>query len=271
MPEIAVTVTLSTPQIPVTVNNGVIASFPLSVDNTVPSPIAVSVTSDGAPVPSGPAFEGGHIADGMRAASGAIEKVRLDNGDLKIQTIESVAPIGLCGSGVIDIVAELWKNKIINRRGHLDIESVGVDKNKTGKYYLVVDKENTGHGKNIIFTQGDIGEVQLAKAAIYAGIQSLLEITGIAADEVKEFIVAGAFGSHLDLSNAVKIGLLPKFPNAHYVQAGNAAGVGAKMALLSYQVRESAKSIAHFATRIELKEHANFNRLLTKATQFNEV
>lgn len=219
-------------------------------------------------VPSGPAFEGGHISDGMRAASGAIEEIRLNKGTLHLKTVDDKPPVGLCGSGVIDTVAMLWQNNIINSRGHLVKNALGVKTNGAGKYFLIQDKENTGHGRDIIFTQKDVSEVQLAKAAIFAAIQSLLEITDISLDCVEEFIIAGAFGAHLNLSNAIKIGLLPRFPNARYIQAGNAAGAGSKMALLSFAVRERAIRIARQAERIELKEHKNFNRLLTKATQF---
>jgi uncharacterized 2Fe-2S/4Fe-4S cluster protein (DUF4445 family) len=110
--------------------------------------------------------------------------------------------------------------------------------------------------------------LQLAKAAIHAGISTLLELTDTKLEEVQEVVVAGAFGTYLDLRSAIAIGLLPKLPNAHYVQIGNAAGTGAKMALLSKSERERARSISRNATRIELKQHRIFDRLLARATRF---
>ncbi|MCX7173869.1 MAG: ASKHA domain-containing protein [Proteobacteria bacterium] len=219
-------------------------------------------------VPSGPAFEGGHIHDGMRAAAGAIEKVSAHRGNLSFKTVDSGQPVGLCGSGVVDLVAQLWRTGRVNDRGHLLRTDPRVRKGEQGMEYLVVPASQSGHGRDIVFTQGDVSEVQLAKAAIYAGIASLLEIAGLRADEVGDLIVAGAFGSHLDLESAVDIGALPRLRNARYAQVGNAAGVGAKMALVSCKARARARSIAAGATRIELKDHPNFNRILARATRF---
>lgn len=219
-------------------------------------------------VPSGPAFEGGHIHDGMRAASGAIEKVSARSGKLQFKTVDGLAPIGMCGSGVIDLVAELRRMDCINERGHLRKGNPGVRSGRKSLEFVVVPMEESGHGREIVLTQHDIGEIQLAKAAISAGIQTLLEITRTSADEVEELVVAGAFGSHINLESAIFVGLLPRLPNAVYAQIGNAAGAGAKMALVSRLAREQARAIAARATRIELKKYDNFNRLLARATRF---
>ncbi len=218
-------------------------------------------------VPSGPAFEGGHVSDGMRAASGAIEKIFFVDGKLRFQTIDGSAPIGICGSGIVDLLAELWRLNYIDERGHLVRHGELVRAGNCGLEFLVVPALNSGSEHDIALTQHDITELQLAKAAIFAGIATLLEITGTNVGEVQEMVVAGAFGSYLDLRSAVAIGLLPRLPNATYSQIGNAAGAGAKLALISRAGREQARSIAERVTRIELKQHENFNRLLAKATQ----
>jgi uncharacterized 2Fe-2S/4Fe-4S cluster protein (DUF4445 family) len=219
-------------------------------------------------VPSGPAFEGGHVSDGMRAASGAIEKVFSVSGRLQYQTIDGVAPAGICGSGVVDLIAEMWRLKYIDERGHLLMRDERVSVGKKGLEFLVVPAKESGHGRDIVLTQQDITAVQLAKAAISAGIASLLEISATPAEAVEQVVIAGAFGSYLDLRSAIAVGLLPRLPNAEYLQIGNAAGAGAKMALVSRAERERARSIAKRATRIELEQHKNFARLLARATRF---
>lgn len=219
-------------------------------------------------VPSGPAFEGGHIHDGMRAAAGAIEKVRFVDDEVRWTTIGGAAPIGLCGSGVIDLVAQLWQSGRVNARGAFLPGDERIRDGRDGREFVLVPASESGHGRDIVFTQHDVTEVQLAKAAICAGIQSLLELTHTPREEVAEVVVAGAFGSHLDLASAVVIGALPELPNARYRQVGNAAGVGAKMTLVSGAARERAREIARRAQRIDLKGHGNFNRLLARATRF---
>jgi len=219
-------------------------------------------------VPSGPAFEGGHVRDGIRAASGAIEKVFFVDRVLEFRTIDNCAPLGICGSGIVDLLAELWRLNYIDERGHLLQRDELVRSGKHGLEFLVVAASQSGHGRDIVLTQHDITEIQLAKAAIHAGIAALLEITDTNAAEVEEMVVAGAFGSYMDLRNSVAIGLLPYLPHASYLQIGNAAGSGAKMALVSNTCRERARMIAQKVTKVELKKYENFNRLLARATRF---
>jgi len=219
-------------------------------------------------VPSGPTFEGGHISNGMRASSGAIEKVRMKNRRLQFETVDGSRPVGLCGSGVIDLVAELRRMDCIDEQGHLRKSASGVKSGQRGLEFLVVPADESGHGQEIVLTQHDISEMQLAKAAISAGIESLLEMTKTSVDDVKEFVVAGAFGTYINLERAISVGLLPRLPNALYLQIGNAAGAGAKMALVSWKVRKRAQMIASRTQHIELKKYHNFNRLLARATQF---
>jgi len=218
--------------------------------------------------PAGPTFEGGHIRHGMRAAPGAIEKIKPGPDGLLLTTIGNELPVGLCGSGVIDAVALLWRTGAIDYRGHLQPDQVGVRQGDTGREYLLIEAKNTGHGKDIVITQQDISEVQLAKAAVAASIRTLLTLSNTKHEDIEELVLAGAFGSYLDVESSIEIGLLPGLPNATYLQAGNAAGTGAKMALVSSEMRTQAGQIARRAARIDLKQQKNFNRELALATRF---
>ncbi len=223
--------------------------------------------------PSGPTFEGGHIHHGMRAAPGAIEKIQLTADGLALKTINNLPPVGLCGSGVIDVIAHLGRVGVINDRGHLQAGQPQVRQGESGKEYLLVKAKDSGHGKDIVITQQDISEVQLAKAAVAASIKTLLSLSNTREDEIGKMVLAGAFGSFLDVDSSVAIGLLPSLPNASCLQAGNSAGTGAKMALVSRKIRDEAGRIAQRAVRIELKQQKDFNRELALATRFpaNEV
>jgi uncharacterized 2Fe-2S/4Fe-4S cluster protein (DUF4445 family) len=162
----------------------------------------------------------------------------------------------------------LWKMGTIDYRGHLLPGQAGVRQGDPGREYLLVEANNTGHRKDIVITQQDISEVQLAKAAVAASIRTLLTLSNTTDEEVEELVLAGAFGSYLDVESAIEIGLFPALPNATYLQAGNSAGTGAKMALVSSEMRTEAEQIARRAVRIDLKQQKNFNRELALATRF---
>jgi len=244
----------------------------LGIDIGTNTEIALSKPAHGllltASCPSGPAFEGGHIRHGMRAAPGAIEKMKIARDGLSLKTVSHLPPVGLCGSGVSDAIAQLWQTGAIDYRGHLQAGEPRVRQGKSGKEYLLVEAKDTGHGKDIVITQQDISEVQLAKAAVAASIKTLLTLSNTRDDEIEEMVLAGAFGSYLDVDSSIAIGLLPKLPNATCLQAGNSAGTGAKMALVSTGMRDQASQIAQRAVRIELKQQKDFNRELTLATRF---
>ncbi|MGD9159870.1 MAG: ASKHA domain-containing protein [Desulfobacteraceae bacterium] len=216
--------------------------------------------------PSGPAFEGAHVTDGMRAARGAIESVCLTEDNVECKTIGDDLPVGLCGSGIIDAVAELYRWGIINDRGRFDKDNKRVYQGKFGSEFIIAESSK-GNG-NIVISQKDIAEVQLAKGAIKAGIESLMEVNGISLEMVDEVIIAGAFGSYINLVSAVDIGLLPAFPNARYIQVGNSAGIGAKMTLVSQKERARARDIARKTGYLELTTHHNFNRRFAEAMRF---
>jgi len=198
----------------------------LGIDIGTNTEIALSKPEHGllltASCPAGPTFEGGHIRHGMRAAPGAIEKIKSGADGLLLTTIGNELPVGLCGSGVIDAVALLWHMGAIDYRGHLQPDQAGVRQGDTGREYLLVEAKNTGHGKDIVITQQDISEVQLAKAAVAASISTLLTLSNTRHEDIEELVLAGAFGSYLDVDSSIEIGLLPGLPNATYLQAGNA-------------------------------------------------
>ena len=181
---------------------------------------------------SGPAFEGAHIKNGMRATGGAIERVRINNSSIDIQTINNEPPIGLCGSGILDAVAQLLEANIIDRVGRIKDHDF-VRSTSDGKEFVLVTGDKSGTGRDITVTQKDISEVQLAKGAIIAGMNTLLSNANIKWKEIDDIIIAGAFGSYIDVTSAINIGLLPPLPVELFKQVGNAAGAGAKMALLS--------------------------------------
>ncbi len=209
---------------------------------------------------SGPAFEGAHIKDGMRAASGAIEAVRITPEGPWIKTIGDAPAVGICGSGIIDAVAALRGAGLLNHRGRLMPGAPGLRPGPKGLEYPLAVAPNTGIDRDVVITQGDINEIQLAKGAIQTGLEILLESTQTPPEAVDELIVAGAFGSFLNLDSALDIGLLPRLPKAKYSQVGNAAGVGAKALLLSLKERTRAQKIARRTSYIELTTYPGFQR-----------
>ncbi len=219
---------------------------------------------------SGPAFEGAHIRDGMRAATGAIERVAMFPDDRlpEVRTIGDAPAVGVCGSGIVDAVAELYRTGRIDYRGRFQADAPGVARGERGLETVLSPGAANGIGRDILITQGDVNEVQLAKGAIEVGISILLEATGTDPAAVDEVVVAGAFGSYLDLDNTLAIGLLPRLPNASYVQVGNAAGTGAKAILLSLRERARAREIAHEAGYVELTTYPGFQRRFANSMLF---
>ncbi len=217
---------------------------------------------------SGPAFEGGHIRDGMRAATGAIESVQLTQNGLFLKTVDEAKPVGVCGSGIVDALAELHRWKVVNTSGRLDKDNPRVRVRGKGAEIILATEDQSGSGREVVLTQNDINEVQLAKGAIRAGLETLLAATDTPAEAVREVVVAGAFGSFLDLRNVVAIGMFPKFPKARYRQVGNAALEGAKMALLAIDERKRAREIADGCSHLELSTFPGFSRLYAMGMQF---
>jgi uncharacterized 2Fe-2S/4Fe-4S cluster protein (DUF4445 family) len=213
---------------------------------------------------SGPAFEGAHIKFGMRAAPGAIEHVRLSGERLEIQTIGGETPVGICGSGLLDVVAQLRLNQVLDRTGKMAPDGHSRMRNNDGTVaFLLAEREGQGP---ITISQKDVRELQLAKAAIRLGIQALVTAEGITETDVEQVIIAGAFGTYINIESAITIGMLPALPLERFKQVGNAAGTGARLALISQSQRSKAQEIARQDGYIELAAVPNFARKFAEAT-----
>jgi uncharacterized 2Fe-2S/4Fe-4S cluster protein (DUF4445 family) len=217
---------------------------------------------------SGPAFEGAHIHDGMRAAPGAIEHMRFHQGAFQVQTIGGARPIGICGSGILDAVAQGLEAGIIDERGSLVKDHPLVSRTSSGPTCLLVPAGRAGHGRDVVFTRSDVNEIQLAKGAIRAGTELLLEEAGIGASSLDSIVVAGAFGTYLDLESAIRVGLLVDVARERYRQVGNAAGRGAEQLLLSRERRALADRLAKRVRYVELTVHGSFTDMFTKSLGF---
>ena len=214
---------------------------------------------------SGPAFEGAHIHAGMRAAPGAVEYVQIVEDCVHVQTIEGKPAIGICGSGILDAVSELFTGNIIGRTGRMKRDHPNIIP-YDGKYaFLLVPEKDTGNGHDLLVTRNDINEIQLAKGAIRAGVEVLLHEGGLTYQDIDTFIVAGAFGTYLDLRSAKKLGMFPPLPLNHFQQVGNAAGTGARQMLISATHRRMAESIIERTHYIELTAHPNFTDIYMEA------
>ncbi len=214
---------------------------------------------------SGPAFEGAHIQAGMRAAPGAIERVQVIHGELRTQTIDNVPAVGICGSGILDAIACLLQIGAIDHRGSFVSTHPLVNKDEHPNQFLLIDHSKSGTGQDLVITRKDINEIQLAKSAIRTGIEVLLEAAGISAYEIEQFIIAGAFGTYINIPSAIQIGMFPSLPLDRFQQVGNAAGAGARQMLLSLSQRSVAESIATRVKYIELSTYPNFTNLFSKA------
>jgi uncharacterized 2Fe-2S/4Fe-4S cluster protein (DUF4445 family) len=211
---------------------------------------------------SGPAFEGAHIKHGMRAAPGAIEYVQFENNTMKVQTIGGVPPVGICGSGLLDVVAQLRLNEVINASGRLGDHPLDRSDGSSKEFILA---ERPGAAL-ITISQKDVRELQLAKAAIRLGIIALVENAGIEEKDIQKVIIAGAFGTFIDVYSAIIIGMLPDLPLDRFEQVGNAAGTGSRLALISKQERAKAGHLAKQIGYIELARMPNFGQRFAEAT-----
>ena len=215
---------------------------------------------------SGPAFEGGHIRDGMRAARGAIERVRITGDSVRYQTIEEAPPAGICGSGIIDAMAQLYLVGVIDEGGRMKDNHARIRTCKKQREFVLSGKEDNGH-TDIVITQHDVRELQLAKAAIRTGIEVLLDTAGCSAEEIRQVVIAGAFGSYIDVDSAIAIGMLPPLPLDRFRQVGNAAGMGARLALISLSQRDEARAIASRVHYIELATVPSFTKTFMQASR----
>jgi uncharacterized 2Fe-2S/4Fe-4S cluster protein (DUF4445 family) len=220
--------------------------------------------------PAGPAFEGGAIRCGMRAADGAIEVVRVTDTDVELQVIGDTEPRGLCGSGLVDAVAELVKVGLLDHSGRFVPEADAATSfpgladrlTKVGEERVFVlhrPTPDTEVSECVYLSQRDVRELQFGKAAIATGWTLLLEQLGLEHGDVQQVLLAGSFGSYLSPASAIRIGLVPTLPVLRIVSAGNVAGEGAKMALLSLRERTGAATLLEEVEYVELSDRPDFN------------
>jgi uncharacterized 2Fe-2S/4Fe-4S cluster protein (DUF4445 family) len=224
--------------------------------------------------PAGPAFEGGAIRCGMRAADGAIEVVKLvateERSDVELSVIGDVPARGLCGSGLVDAVAELVKVGLLDGSGRFVPDEVAkeiapglADRltmiGQERVFVLHRERPDSDPAECVVLSQRDVRELQFAKAAISTGWTLLMEELGLEHGDLQQVLLAGSFGSYLSAASAVRIGLVPKLPVLRIIAAGNVAGEGAKMALLSIRERTGALALLEEVTYVELSDRSDFN------------
>ena len=228
---------------------------------------------------AGPAFEGARIRQGMRATSGAIEKVLVEDGRLLINVIGNAPPAGLCGTALIDAVAELLRCGIVECTGRIlspDELPPGLPVDLRDRVVVEDDQPRVvlaranGESPEICLWQRDIRELQLASGAIRAGIETLLRRAAIGPGELADVLLAGAFGNFIRRSNAQRIGLLPDLPHERIRFIGNASSMGAKMALLSKDERGLAECLGARAEHVDLSTDPDFQSAFGAAMLFSE-
>ncbi len=248
------------------------------------------VLTDGAAIvstaaPAGPAFEGGAIRCGMRAADGAIEVIRLEPSPAEgapavtLGVIGDSEPRGLCGSGLVDAVAELWRVGLLDESGRFIPDELAAERlpaladrlTRIGEERIFVLHRHTDDqdpADTVYLSQRDVRELQFAKAAISTGWALLLEELGLEQSDVQQVLLAGSFGSYLSPASAVRIGLVPKLSVLRIVSAGNVAGEGAKMALLSARERSGAQALLEEVRYVELSDRPDFNDRFVEQLSF---
>ncbi|MGD9577861.1 MAG: ASKHA domain-containing protein [Syntrophorhabdus sp.] len=211
---------------------------------------------------AGPAFEGGGIQFGMRAEKGAIEQLRLNpkNYEPMIITIGKEKPKGICGSGLIDCVSELFLARVLDQNGKFrrDLAVSRVREGESGYEYVVAYRENTRINRDIVVTEVDLANLIRAKAALYAGCKVLLEDVGLTFHDVERIFIAGGFGHYIDIEKAQVIGLLPELPLERFIFIGNGSLLGARLFSFSKGFMEEAENISKMMTNIELSNSQRF-------------
>jgi uncharacterized 2Fe-2S/4Fe-4S cluster protein (DUF4445 family) len=211
---------------------------------------------------AGPAFEGSGIKFGMRAMEGAIEEVEIDPGthEVNFRVIGDVKPIGICGSGMIDALAEMYLNGVIDQRGkiHEELGSKRIRTGESGLEYVLAWRVESAINKEIVLTEADLDNLIRAKGAIYAGFATLLAQMGMTFANIDKLYIAGGFGRYIDVERAITIGMLPDLPVDKFQFLGNTSIMGAYYALLCDRLRHEAEEIAHRMTYMELSVSRSF-------------
>jgi uncharacterized 2Fe-2S/4Fe-4S cluster protein (DUF4445 family) len=211
---------------------------------------------------AGPAFEGGGIKHGMRATTGAVEVVHIHPGTFEpmVLTIGGRKAKGICGSGIISLLAGLFMAGVLDQQGkfHTGLVTERVRFGRDGWEYVVIEAESTSIGQNIVFTEADIENLIRAKGAMFAGYFTLLESVGMGFEDLERVILAGNFGSYLDINQAITIGLLPDIPRDRFFFAGNSSLLGAKASAVSWPVTEELYEVAQMMTHFDLSDNPRF-------------
>jgi uncharacterized 2Fe-2S/4Fe-4S cluster protein (DUF4445 family) len=229
--------------------------------------------------PAGPAFEGAAIRCGMRAADGAIEVVSMTPDGVELRVIGDAKPAGLCGSGLVDAVSSLVGVGLLDRSGRFvpEADAPALAPGLAGRLTMLGAErvfvlhwlgEPGDVARSIFLSQRDVRELQFAKAAIATGWNILLQEAGLAPGDIQQVLLAGSFGSYLSPANAIRLGLVPRLPAARVVSAGNVAGEGAKMALLSVRERAGALALQEEVRYVELSDRSDFNDAFVEQLQF---
>jgi len=225
---------------------------------------------------AGPAFEGANISYGMIAKTGAIEGFRIDDGLLRYNIIGNIKPKGICGSGLVDLVAVLLHCGIVDHEGvirHAQGEPAGalnervIDDGGVCKF-LIASKEESYDQQPIYLTQKDVRELQLAKGAVAAGIRTLMDDMGIEVGDIIRVYLAGALGNYVNLYSAIRIGLIPMVSPDMITSLGNAATTGASMVLLNKDYWQTANELVEFIEHVELSSRLDFNRYFIEHMDF---
>ncbi|MCM8833144.1 MAG: ASKHA domain-containing protein, partial [Candidatus Omnitrophica bacterium] len=198
---------------------------------------------------AGPCFEGSGVKNGVRAINGAIQKVIIKNGEIFFETIGKQEPIGICGSGYIELLAELYRNKIIDRNGNFIVENERIVENEGIREFIIYESKD---GKRIVITKPDIENLIRAKGAIYSAISTVIKTLGLKVDDIKRFYIAGGFGYHIDIEKSIEIGLFPNLPIERFKFLGNTSLIGAEMFLFSEKFRNLSEEIIKKLTYIDL-------------------
>ncbi len=221
---------------------------------------------------AGSALEGAHISDGIRAAAGAIDTIKITpkNLDVSYTTIRNKEPIGICGSGLVDAIAEMLKSKILTRSGNFNKEFLDherfIKKDKNNEF-IIAKRNEISIGKDITVTQNDVRQIQMAKAAFYSGSRIILRHLGDSL-EIKQVFLAGAFGNYINAKNAKFIGMIPDIHDEKIFQIGNAAGIGAQYCLLNKNLRDKAEQLLTKIQYVEIAVKEEFQKEYAEAMYF---
>ena len=218
---------------------------------------------------AGPTFEGGGIKCGMLATTGAIEDFELNSssGEPRLSVIGGGKPAGICGSGIINMAAVLLKVGLITQAGKYNTEKTNprIRQGEDGYQYLLAPAKQSATGKDIVFTEIDMTNLIRAKAALYAGYQTLVKSVGSRMESIDEVVIAGTFGNRLNIENAVTIGLLPDLPREKFIFIGNGSLLGARLISFSTNLLRESRKVAAMMTNLELSESADFMANYTAA------